>query len=129
MSVLNHLFSAWKYAFYFPKTFYLYADADDRRVKLQFILSIAGEVTIRKEFPLTDFLSTLNSISNQRKTAVKKNIIKHFQILEKEAFIKSEITLYQKDENSQTLTIQELSLSQINQTERIGFYETNKYFI
>ena len=51
-----------------------------------------------------------------------------FQILEKEAFIKSEITLYQKDDNRQTVTIQELSLQQINKTKTIGFYETNKYF-
>jgi hypothetical protein len=128
VSVLKDFFSTWKYAFYFPKTFYLYDDADDRRVKLQFIGSLAGEVTIRKEFCLSYFLSTLNSISNQRKTAIKKNIIKQFQILEKEALIKPEITLYQKDDNRQTVTIQELSLSQINKTKIIGFYETNKYF-
>lgn len=128
VSVLKDFFSTWKYAFYFPKTFYLYDDADDRRVKLQFIGSVAGEVTIRKQFRLSYFLSTLNSISNQRKTAIKKNIIKQFQILEKEALIKSEITLYQKDDNRQTVTIQELSLAQINKTKIIGFYETNKYF-
>jgi hypothetical protein len=128
VSVLKDFFSTWKYAFYFPKTFYLYDDADDRRVKLQFIGSLAGEVTIRKEFCLSYFLSTLNSISNQRKTAIKKNIIKQFQILEKEALIKPEITLYQKDDNRQTVTIQELSLSQINKTKIIGFYETNKSF-
>ena len=128
VSVLKDFFSTWKYAFYFPKNFYLYDDADDRRVKLQFIRSVAGEVTMRKEFCLSYFLSTLNSISNQRKTAIKKNIIKQFQILEKEAFIKSEITLYQKDDNLQTVTIQELSLRQINKTKTIGFYETNKYF-
>jgi len=128
VSVLKDFFSTWKYAFYFPKTFYLYDDADDRRVKLQFIVSVAGQVTIRKQFCLSYFLSTLNSISNQRKTAIKKNIIKQFQILEKEALIKSEITLYQKDDNRQTVTIQELSLPQINKTKIIGFYETNKYF-
>ena len=60
--------------------------------------------------------------------AFKKNIIKQFQILEKEALIKPEITLYQKDDNRQTVTIQELSLPQINKTKIIGFYETNKYF-
>ena len=102
---------------------------DDRRVKLQFIGSVAGEVTIRKQFCLSHFLSTLNSISNQRKTAIKKNIIKQFQILEKEALIKSEITLHQKDDNCKTVTIQELSLAQINKTKIICFYETNKYFI
>lgn len=128
VSVLNDFFSDWKYAYYFPKNFYLYDDVDDMRVKLQFILSVAREVTIRKEFSLSYFLSTLNSISNQRKTAIKKNIIKQFQILEKEAFIESEITLYQKDDNWQTVTIQELSLAQINKTQRIGFYETNQYF-
>ena len=48
---------------------------------------------------------------------------------EKVALIKSEITLYQKDNNCQTVTIQELSLAQINKTKIIGFYETNKYFI
>jgi len=128
VSVLKDFFSTWKYAFYFLKTFYLYDDADDRRVKLQFIGSVAGEVTIRKEFCLSYFLSTLNSINNQRKTAIKKNIIKQFQILEKEALIKPEITLYQKDDNRQTVTIQELSLPQINKTKIIGFYETNKYF-
>ena len=84
---------------------------------------------MRKQFRLSYFLSTLNSISNQRKTVIKKNIIKQFQILEKEALIKSEITLYQKDNNRQTVTIQELSLAQINKTKIIGFYETNKYFI
>jgi hypothetical protein len=98
------------------------------RVKLQFIFSVAGQVTIRKEFPLIYFLSTLNSRSNKRTKDIKKNIIKQFQILEKEALIKSEITLYQKDDNRQTLTIQELSLAQINKTKMIGFYETNKYF-
>ena len=128
VSMLKDFFSTWKYAFYFPKTFYLYDDADDRRVKLEFIGSVAGEVTIRKQFRLSYFLSTLNSISNQRKTAIKKNIIKQFQILEKEALIKPEITLYQKDDNRQTVTIQELSLAQINKTKIIGFYETNKYF-
>ena len=74
------------------------------------------------------FLSTLNSRSNKRTKDIKKNIIKQFQILEKEALIKSEITLYQKDDNRQTITIQELSLAQINKTKIIGFYETNKYF-
>lgn len=34
VSVLNDCFAIWKYAFYFPKTFYLYDNADDRRVKL-----------------------------------------------------------------------------------------------
>ena len=29
VSVLNDCFSTWKYAFYFPKTFYLYDNADD----------------------------------------------------------------------------------------------------
>lgn len=75
------------------------------------------------------FLSTFNSRSNKRTKDIKKNIIKQFQILEKEALIKSEITLYQKDDNRQTITIQELSLAQINKTKIIGFYETNKYFI
>ena len=74
------------------------------------------------------FLSTFNSRSNKRTKDIKKNIIKQFQILEKEALIKSEITLYQKDDNRQTVTIQELSLAQINKTKIIGFYETNKYF-
>ena len=78
ISALKNFFSTWQYAFYFPKTFYLYDDADDRRVKLQFIISVAGEVTIRKQFCLSYLLSTLNSISNQRKTAMKKNIIKQF---------------------------------------------------
>ncbi len=75
------------------------------------------------------FLSTLNSRNNKRTKDIKKNIIKQFQILEKEALIKSEITLYQKDDNRQTVTIQELSLTQIDKTKIIGFYETNKYFI
>ena len=129
ISVLNEFFSNWKYAFYFPKTFYLHDNSDDRRVKLQFIVSIAGEATIRKQFPLSYFLSTLNSISNQRKKTIKKNIIKQFQMLQKEAIIQSDITLYQKDNNKQTITIQELSIPQINKTKKIGFYETNKYFI
>ena len=80
------------------------------------------------KIPLIYFLSTLNSRSNKRTKDIKKNIIKQFQILEKEALIKSEITLYQKDDNRQTVTIQELSLAQINKTKIIGFYETNKYF-
>jgi hypothetical protein len=99
------------------------------RVKLQFILSVASQVTIRKEFRLIYFFSTLNSRSNKRTKDIKKKSIKQFQILEKEALIKSEITLYQKDDNRQTITIQELSLAQINKTKIIGFYETNKYFI
>ena len=74
------------------------------------------------------FLSTLNSRSNKITKDIKKNIIKQFQILKKEALIKSEITLYQKDDNRQTIIIQELSLAQINKTKIIGFYETNKYF-
>lgn len=64
------------------------------RVKLQFIFSVAGRVTTRKEFTLIYFLSTLNSRSNKRTKGIKKNIIKQFQILEKDALIKSEITLY-----------------------------------
>ena len=99
------------------------------RVKLQFIFSVARQVTIRKEFPLIYFLFTLNSRSNKITKDIKKNIIKQFQILKKEALIKSEITLYQKDDNRQTIIIQELSLAQINKTKIIGFYETNKYFI
>ena len=82
VSVLNDCFSTWKYAFYFPKTFYLYDNADEMRVKLQFIFSVAGQVTIRKEFPLIYFLSTLNSRSNKITKDIKKNIIKQFQILE-----------------------------------------------
>ena len=68
------------------------------------------------------FLSTLNSRSNKKTKDIKKNIIKQFQILEKEALIKSEITLYQKDDNRQTITIHELSFAQINKTKIIGFY-------
>ena len=62
------------------------------RVKLQFIFSVAGQVTIWKEFPLIYFLSNLNSRSNKITKDIKKNIIKQFQILEKEALIKSDIT-------------------------------------
>ena len=92
-------------------------------------MSVAGEVTIRKQFPLASILSSLNSRSNQRKTAIKKNIIKKFKILEKESLIKSEIILYQKDDNHQTIRIQELSLIHINKTKIIQFYKTDKYFI
>lgn len=75
------------------------------RVKLQFIFSVAGQVTIRKEFPLIYFFSTLNSRNNKRTKDIKKNIIKQFQILEEKALSKSEITLYQKADNRQTVTI------------------------
>lgn len=98
------------------------------KIKLQFIVSVAGEVIIRKQFCLRYFLFTLNSISNLRKTTIKKNIIKQSQILEKEALIKLEITLYQKDNNRQTVIIQELNPAQMNKTKIIGFYEINKYF-
>ena len=128
ISVLNDCYSTWKYAFYFPKTFYLHDNADDMRVKLQFIFSIAGQITIRKEFPLTYFLSNFNSRSNQKINKIKKNIIKQFKILEKEGLIKPEIILHKKDDNRQTVTIQQLSLAQINKTKIIQFHETDKYF-
>ena len=128
ISVLNDCFSTWKYAFYFPRTFYLHDNADDMRVKLQFIFSIAGQITIRKEFPLIYFLSNFNSRSNQKINKIKKNIIKQFKILEKEGLIRPEIILYKKDDNRQTVTIQELSLAQINKTKIIQFHETDKYF-
>ena len=127
VSILNNLFL--KYPFSFPKTFLMCNNADDVRVKLQFIVSVAREVTIRKQFCLSDFLSTISSISNQRKAAIKKNIIKQFQILEKEGFVQSKITLHQKDDKCQSVTIQELTLSQISKTKVIDFWETDKYFI
>ena len=77
---------------------------------------------------ISAFLSNLNAVSNRRKADIKKNIIKQFQILEKETFIKSEVTLYQKDNNRQTVIIQDLTVPQINKTKIICFYETNKYF-
>lgn len=128
ISVAEEVFSSWKYPFYFPKDFYRYSNIDDGRVKLEILKSIASQVSIKKLFYIAHFLSTLTAISNQRKTFIKKNIIKQFQSLEKESFIDSQLTLHREDKTFKTITTQELTLLEINQTQIIVFYETNKYF-
>lgn len=97
------------------------------RVKLEILKSVANQGTIRKEFHLANFLLTLTSISNQRKTAIKKNIIQLFQSLQQTSLIETELSLYQKDKSS--IVTEKLTLAQINKTQTIVFYETNKYFI
>ena len=70
---------------------------------------------------------TEESISNQRKSAIKKNIIKLFQSLQQTSLIEAELRLHQKDKS---LSVTEkLTLAQINKTQIIVFYETKKSFI
>jgi hypothetical protein len=99
ISVAKDFFSSWKYPFYFPKHFYRYIDNDDMRVKLEILQSVASQVTIQKEFHLANLLSTLTSISNQRKTAIKKNIIQLFQSLQQTSLIETQLKLYQEDKS------------------------------
>ena len=97
------------------------------RVKLEILKSVASQTTIRKEFHLANLLLTLTSISNQRKTNIKKNIINLFQILQQTSLIETELRLYQ--ENQSWIVMEKLTLQQINKTQIIVFYETNKSFI
>ena len=127
LSIANKFFSSWNYPFYFPRHFYSYTDCDDMRTKLEILKSVASQVTIRKEFDVANFLLTLTSISNQRKTAIKENIIQLFQSLQQTSLIEAELSLYQKDKSSRVT--EKLTLAQINKTQTIIFYETNKYFI
>ena len=127
ISVATDFFSSGKYPFYFPKHFYRYTNNDDMRVKLEILKSVSSQATIRKEFDIANFLLTLTSISNQRKSAMKKNIIRLFQSLQQTSFIETELTLYQKDKFLRVT--KKLTLAQINKTQTIVFYETNKYFI
>ena len=126
ISVAKDFFSSWKYPFYFPKHFYRYTNNDDMRVKLEILKSVTSQPTIRKEFDVANLLLTLTSISNQRKSNIKKNIIQLFQSLQQTSFIETELRLYQ--ENKSCIVTERLTLPQINKTQTIVFYETNKSF-
>lgn len=45
---------------------------------------------------------TLPSISNQRKTVIKNNIIKRFQSLQKTSLIEAQLTLHKTDNQTKT---------------------------
>jgi hypothetical protein len=108
------------------KDFYRYTNNDDMRVKLEILKSVTSQATIRKEFDVANLLLTLTSISNQRKSNIKKNIIQLFQSLQQTSFIETELRLYQ--ENKSCIVTEKLTLPQINKTQTIVFYETNKSF-
>ena len=65
-------------------------------------------------------------MSNKRTSAIKSNIKNLFESLQKEFFIEADLKLHQKD--GMVLTTNELTLTQINKTETIVFYETTKFF-
>lgn len=127
MSVSKNFFSSIQYPFYFPSHFYHYKNKDDMRVKLEILKSVASQVTIRKEFDVANLLLTLNSLSNQRISDVKKNIVQLFQSLQQTSLIETELTLYQ--ENKSPIVTHKLTLAQIKKTKTIVFYETDKNFI
>jgi hypothetical protein len=97
------------------------------RVKLEILKSVTSQPTIRKEFDVANLLLTLTSISNQRKSNIKKNIIQLFQSLQQTSLIETELRLYQ--ETKSCIVTEKLTLPQINKTQTIVFYETNKSFI
>jgi hypothetical protein len=125
ISIAKDFLSSWNYSFYFPKDFYSYNNQDDLRVKLAILKTIASQPTIRKEFDLSNFLKNLPAISNQRITAIKYNIIKLFECLQKESFIEAHLHLHQKDG---LVKANQLQIKQINKIETIVFYETTKFF-
>ena len=126
ISIAKDFLSSWNYPFYFPKDFYSYVSQDDLRVKLEILKTIASQPTIRKEFYLHNFFNNLPTMSNKRTSAIKSNIKNLFESLQKEFFIEADLKLHQKD--GMVLTTNELTLTQINKTETIVFYETTKFF-
>ena len=126
ISIAKDFISTWHYPFYFPKNFYSYLNQDDLRVKLEILKTIASQHSIQKEFNISNFLKSLPTMSNQRIKAIKNNIIYLFKSLQKEYFIEAELKLYQND--NMTIKVNQLTLSQVNRTKTIIFYETTKFF-
>ena len=123
ISIAKDFLSTWNYPFYFPRNFYSYVNQDDLRVKLEILKAVASQASIRKEFYISNFLESLPSMSNQRITAIKENIIFLFQTLQKESFIEAELSVDQK-----TIKVNQLNIAQINKSRTIVFYETSKFF-
>lgn len=96
ISVAKDLFSSWKHPFCFPKHFCCCADRDDLRVKLAILKSAASEVSIQKQLDVANFLSTLSSMSDQRKSAIKKNIVQLFQSSQQTSLIEKRLALHKK---------------------------------
>lgn len=65
--------------FFLPEEFLIYKDKYDIEVKLQFIQSFSVS-SLEKKFDVEDFLNQF-SIPNQKRTEVKKRIIKLFDEL------------------------------------------------
>ena len=117
-------FYNWKYPFYFPKSFFTFDNKDDLRVKVAIIKSFSEQIPIRKQFLIYEFLNQFNSISNKRKTKIKQNIIQQFRLLQKERIIENDIKLMKK--NKSFITIQELTIKDINSAFLIVYYEVYK---
>jgi len=112
------------YPFCFPESFYTFQNKDDLRVKFTIIESFANQNSIRKEFPIEDFLKQFDTRNNQRRSQIKKNIIQQFQILKDFSFIENNFQFLKKDDS--LINTDKLTIELINSSQVFLFYEIPK---
>lgn len=105
-----------QYPFHFPKSFWTYENQYDFRLKFAILESISHQISTRKVLNLEDLFNKLN---NKNKTYIKTNLIQQLQHLKDGGFIQNKIYLNDK----QTIQVNKLTISLINSTKQIIFYE------
>jgi len=113
----------YRYPFHFPQTFFYFESKDDLRVKSAIIQSFSIQMSSQKQFSVNQFLNQFNSINNKRKSNIKKNIIRQFQLLLKDKVIDNNFKLVLKDKSIFNINGQELTIEFINKTDQLIYYE------
>ena len=111
----------YNYPFFFPEVFLTSSTKYDLEIKLQFISCISIE-GLEKKFAIESFLKKF-SVSNNKKTEIKRLIIELFKILEKNKLIENELKLVYKTGKNKTIIGKELTPLMITKSEYISFNE------
>ena len=93
------------------------------RVKSAIIQSFSIQMSSQKQFSVNQFLNQFNSINNKRKSNIKKNIIRQFQLLLKDKVIDNNFKLVLKDKSIFYINGKELTIEFINKTDQLIYYE------
>lgn len=112
-------FYYYPYPFFFPKEFLKFEGKYDREIKTEFLHAMST-VSLRKKLDLENLLGRF-SVSNLRKTEIKKRILFLLDLLQKENCIESQFELIEKSETLQNQT--ELNLTLLSQTRSLYFFE------
>lgn len=113
----------YRYPFHFLQTFFYFESKDDLRVKSAIIQSFSIQMSSQKQFSVNQFLNQFNSMNNKRKSNIKKNIIRQFQLLLKDKIIDNNFKLVLKDNSIFNISGQELTTEFINKIDQLIYYE------